>query len=151
MSKRAEQHGSICDILSLEDKFSFEIVHNRYCKSVLGLKKTACNIAAKLELGRFPLASFIKTQAMLYFCRLNSTGINPLLYEALQLNKTLDSQGIYTWYSFACNIFKEANLDISDFDDFDKSFRNIKFSLKKSLKGSTLKITHLGFLTNYRL
>ena len=133
-SKRAEQHGSICDILSLEDKFSFEIVHNRYCKSVLGLKKTACNIAAKLELGRFPLASFIKTQAMLYFCRLNSTGINPLLYEALQLNKTLDSQGIYTWYSFACNIFKEANLDISDFDDFDKSFRNIKFSLKKKFK-----------------
>ena len=37
--KRAAQRGSVCDSLSLEDKFPFEIVHNRYCKSVLGLKK----------------------------------------------------------------------------------------------------------------
>ena len=149
--KRAEQHDSVCDILSLEDKFSFEIVHNRYCKSVLGLKRTSCNIAAKLELGRFPLASFIKTQVMLYFCRLNTTGINPLLYEAFQLNKSLDSQGIYTWYSFACNIFKEINLDISDFENFDKSFKNIKLSLKKGLNESHVKITNLCFLTKYHL
>ena len=40
--KRSEQHGSNCDILSLEEKFSYEKIHNKFCKSVLGLKKTAC-------------------------------------------------------------------------------------------------------------
>ena len=93
--KRSEQHGSVCDTLSLEDKFCYEIVHNRYCKSVLGLKRTACNISAKSELGRFSIVSFIKTQALLYFCRLNTGDINPLLKEAFQLNKSLDGQGFY--------------------------------------------------------
>ena len=67
------------------------------------------------------------------------------------MNKSLDSQGIYTWYSFACNIFKEINLDISDFENFDKSFKNIKLSLKKGLNESHVTITNIRFLTNYHL
>jgi hypothetical protein len=39
----------------------------KYCKTVLSLKKTACNISTLSELGRLPIASFIKTQVMMYF------------------------------------------------------------------------------------
>ena len=46
--------------LSLEDKFDFEKVHLKFCKSVLGIKRAACNIDAKSELDRSPLTSFIK-------------------------------------------------------------------------------------------
>jgi hypothetical protein len=49
---------------------------SNYCKAVLGIKKTSCNISAKSELGRLPLDSFIKTQVMLYYSRIQSDGIN---------------------------------------------------------------------------
>ena len=59
--------------LSLEDKFCYEKIHNKFCKYILGLKKIACNISAKSELVRFPITDYIKTQAILSVCRLAST------------------------------------------------------------------------------
>jgi hypothetical protein len=44
---RSEQSGSVCDTLSLEDKFCYEKIHNKFCKYILGLKKIACNISAR--------------------------------------------------------------------------------------------------------
>ena len=79
---RSEQSGSVCDTLSLEDKFWYEKIHNTFCKYILGLKKIACNISAKSELGRFLITDYIKTQAIPYFCRLQTDPINPLLKEA---------------------------------------------------------------------
>ena len=35
-----------CDTLSLEDKFCYEKIRNKFCKYILGLKKIACNILA---------------------------------------------------------------------------------------------------------
>jgi hypothetical protein len=74
---RSEQSGSVCDTLSLEDKFCYEKIHNKYCKYNLGLKKIACNISAKSELGRFPITDYIKTQAILYFSRLQNRSNKP--------------------------------------------------------------------------
>ena len=68
-----------CDTLSLEDKFGYEKIHNKFYKYILGLKKIACNISAKSELGRFPITDYIKTQAILYLFRLQTDPINPLL------------------------------------------------------------------------
>ena len=68
---RSKTHGSNCDIkLSFVDRFSFEKLHHKFCKAVLGIKNTSCNISAKSELGRLPLDSFIKTQFMLYYSRI---------------------------------------------------------------------------------
>ena len=61
--------------------------YTRYCKTILGLKKTSCNISAKFESGRFPITSFIKTQVLMYFVRINSNNINPLIKESLNVNK----------------------------------------------------------------
>ena len=58
---RAEKNIKICDKLSFDYKTSYEKNHTKYCKIILGLKKTASNIASNAELGRFPLSSFIKT------------------------------------------------------------------------------------------
>ena len=32
---RSEQSGSVCDTLSLEDKFCYEKIHNKFCKYIL--------------------------------------------------------------------------------------------------------------------
>jgi hypothetical protein len=73
----------------LQEKSSYEKIHTKYCKTVLGLKKTACNISTLSELGRLPIASFIKTQVMMYFVRINTNNINPLIKESLNVNKSL--------------------------------------------------------------
>ena len=98
---RANRNGTICDLLSFEEKRSYEKGHNKYCKAILGIKKSACNIAAKSKLRRFPIDSFIKTQILMYFCRLNTDAINPLLKEAYNVNTKLNNEGIHTWYTVA--------------------------------------------------
>ena len=73
---RSKAHGSNCDKLSFVDRFSFEKLHHKFCKAVLGIKKTFCNISAKCELGRLPLDSFIKTQGMYALLFQDSVGWN---------------------------------------------------------------------------
>jgi hypothetical protein len=34
---RADKNNKTCDTLSLEDKTSYEKIHTRYCKTILGL------------------------------------------------------------------------------------------------------------------
>jgi hypothetical protein len=120
--------------LSLEDKTSYEKTHTRYCKTILGLKKMSFNISAKSELGRFPITSFIKTQVLMYFIRINSNNINPLIKESLNVNKKMHNEGKYSWYTCVNNIFKEFDLDIEDYSNIDKPFHTLKFPLKKELK-----------------
>jgi hypothetical protein len=86
---RATRNNTFCDTLALQEKSSYEKIHTKYCKTVLGLKKTACNISTLSELGRLPIASFIKTQVMMYFVRINTNNINPLIKESLNVNKSL--------------------------------------------------------------
>jgi hypothetical protein len=50
------------------------------------------------------------------------------------LCKSVDSDGIYTWQSFIGNIFKELDLEITDFENFSRPFASIKHSLKKKIK-----------------
>jgi hypothetical protein len=57
--------------ITLEDKFCYEKIHNKFGKYILGLKKIACNISAKSELGRFPITHYQNTsytiQVIYYF------------------------------------------------------------------------------------
>ena len=134
VKNRARIHGTSCDILLLIDRFSMEKVHHKFCKSVLGIKKTSSNIAAKSELGRLPLDTFIKTQVILYFSRINCKEINPLVQEAFKLNKTLSQDGIYTWYTFAREILAEFDINEEDLFVLDKPFKLIKNPIKNSTK-----------------
>ena len=42
---RATRNNTFCDNLALQENLSYEKIHAKYCKTVLGLKKTACNIS----------------------------------------------------------------------------------------------------------
>jgi hypothetical protein len=110
----------LCGTLDLQEKSTYEKIYTKYCKTVLGRKKTACNISTLSELGRLPIASFIKTQVMMYFVRINTNNIYPLIKESLNINKSLHDEGFYTWYTLALNVFQEFDLDAEDFSDMDK-------------------------------
>ena len=139
---RATRNNTFCDTLALHEKSSYEKIHTKYCKTVLGLKKTACNISTLSELGRLPIASFIKTQVMMYFVRINTNNINPLIKESLNVNKSLHDEGFYTWYTLALNVFQEFDLDAEDFSNMDKCFHKIKVPFKKEFK----KVVHNNYI-----
>jgi hypothetical protein len=83
------------------DHFTFiEKVHLIFCKHLLGTKKTSSNIGVRAERGRFPVENFINSQAILYLARLHTDNLNPLLKEAFELSKYLDSQSVYSWYTY---------------------------------------------------
>jgi hypothetical protein len=84
------------------DKTPIEHLHLSFCKYVLGIRKKASNLAVRLELGRLPVENFIKSQTLLYFTRLYTTKLNPLLKESFLLCQNLDSQGIYLHMVFIC-------------------------------------------------
>ena len=53
----------------------------------------------RAELGRFPVENFINSQAILYLARLHTDNLNPLLKEAFELSKSLDSQHRHLFHS----------------------------------------------------
>jgi hypothetical protein len=48
---------------------------------------------------------------MLYYSRIQSDGINPLVKKAFNINKNISNENIYTWYTFTTEIFKEVELN----------------------------------------
>ena len=93
------RNGNI-DHFTFIDRTPFEKVHLILCKHLLETKKTSSNIVVRAELGRFPVENFINSQAILYLARLHTDNLNPLLKEAFELSKSLDSQGVYSWYTY---------------------------------------------------
>ena len=71
---------------------------------------------------------------MMYFVRINTNNINPLIKESLNINKSLHDEGFYTWYTLALNVFQEFDLDAEDFSNMDKCFHKIKLPFKKEFK-----------------
>ena len=67
----------------------------------------------------------------MYFVIINSNNINPLTKESLNVNKKMHDEGIYSWYTYVNNIFKEFDLDIKHYSNIDKPFHRLKFPLKK--------------------
>ena len=71
---------------------------------------------------------------MMYYSHIHSDKINPLIKEAFNQNKSMHDNGIFTWYTFAKEIFAEFEIDKSDFEAFSRPFRIAKISIKKYLK-----------------
>ena len=73
---------------------------------------------------------------MMYYSRIHSDQINPLIKEAFNLNNCMHDNGVFTWYTFAKEIFAEFEKDKSDFEAFSSPFKIAKISIKKIFKKS---------------
>ena len=71
---------------------------------------------------------------MMYYSHIHSDQINPLIKEAFNQNKSMHDNGIFTWYTFAKEIFSEFEIDKSDFEF--KTFKMAKIYIKKIFKKS---------------
>lgn len=98
--KRTKISGKPLDIFHFIDKTPIEKLHLQYCKYLLGVRKSSSNLGARVDLGRLPLELYTKFYSILYFIRLNSEEINPLLKESFLLTKNLDDKGIYSWFTY---------------------------------------------------
>ena len=63
-----------------------ERLHTKFTKYTLGLKKSACNISARAELGRFPIDCVIKRQSLLYEDRLYYDDTCDILKECISVS-----------------------------------------------------------------
>ena len=88
----------------------------------------------RAELGRFPVENFINSQAIVYLARLHTDNLNPLLKEAFELSKSLDSQGVYSWYTYVKNIEPDS-VQINKVASCKnlKDVKNLKFDIKKEI------------------
>jgi hypothetical protein len=79
---------------------SYDRIHNKFCKFILGIKKCSSNFSARYELGRYPIDNFIKTQSLLYEDRLLAVDTPETLKECFFLSKSLHVKGLFSWYSY---------------------------------------------------
>lgn len=134
---RALNSGKEVDILSFAEKSPIEKLHLHFCKFLLGTRKNASNLATRAELGRLPIEFNIKTQTLLYLKRFECCKLNPLLKEAYTLSKNLDSEGVYSWFTYVKNILSELNLDIAQIQQNTSSDKKINNSFKVYIKTSS--------------
>jgi dTDP-4-dehydrorhamnose reductase len=87
---------------------------------------------------------------MLYYSRIQSDGINPLVKEAFNINKNISNENIYTWYTFATEIFKEVELNKNNFEDFNKPFLLVKDTFKNTFKKTMKKNMRKKYLKKYQ-
>ena len=87
---------------------------------------------------------------MLYYSRIQSDGINPLVKEALNININISNENIYTWYTFATEIFKEVELNKNNFEDFNKPFLLVKDTFKNTFKKTIKKNMKKKYLKKYQ-
>ena len=79
--------------------------------SYLGIKKKSSNLAARSELGRFPIKIPIDQKILNYFIHLNSLDDNSLCKQALNLSHNF-SANHKTFYSGIQTLLTEHNLPI---------------------------------------
>ena len=139
-SIRASSTNKTVDELSYIDKSPVERVHTKFTKFTLGLKKSACNISARAELGRFPIDCFIKRQSLLYDDRLYYNDTCSILKECISVSKFLHEKGTYTWYTYINHVRQHNNLPSDQY---------LNKSHKKSNKSRYTKQLHEKYLDIY--
>jgi dTDP-4-dehydrorhamnose reductase len=65
-----------------------------------------------------------------------------IVKETFNINKNISNENIYTWHTFAKEIFKEVELNKNNFEDFSKPFLLVKDTFKNTLK-KTIKEKYL--------
>ena len=69
----------------------------KWSKSVLGVHSKSTNIAVTAELGRYPILFDIYSQIIMYWNRLHSNNLNPILKDSLECNMKMITNDEECW------------------------------------------------------
>ena len=133
---------NIFNNLLLKDKSSYEQLHLKSCKHILGISKRASNLGSRSELGRYPLMFNILLSICKYRMRLECSDHNDLLFHGLKSQQKLylNSYRTLTYNKFTDKLFIESvgkiPTPLSKTDD-------IKSEINKSITPIKNKITNI--------
>ena len=102
--------------------------HLRFCKGILGVKKSCSNLAVLGDLGRTPISIFCLRQSLLFFHRLSSMDNHSLVAKAFNESIGLQRDNKYSWMSSLHCLAKQFSLDL----DICRA-RNMKTSTFKNI------------------
>lgn len=86
------------------DECFYENIHNRICKSILGIRKSSNNLAARAELGRTPLYPFVMGAIFRYWFKLITQSKSLILNEAYKSELELYQKSKLSWLSTVITI-----------------------------------------------
>ncbi len=93
------------------DKLPFEDVHNKLCKIALNVGKYSTNLAARAELGRYPLIITIAVLTLKFWSKLTSSP-EKLSYQAYIEEREGNRCGFTNWITFFQTITSRCNLSM---------------------------------------
>ena len=76
---------------------TFEKMHVKWCKYLLGVHSKSTNIAVLAELGRYPLILEVILNQIKFWIRMTGCNANSLLYDCYKTNDTMMQEGKSCW------------------------------------------------------
>ena len=104
-------------------RFDHELVHVKFCKSVLGVRRQTCNVAVLAELGRLPLSYTIFVSVLNFIHHITSKN-NELAQLAMRAEFKNLQCGVSSYFDFPAVILKLIGVDLAelDLDSINTSF-----------------------------
>jgi hypothetical protein len=127
------------DNLNTIDGCFCEMIHNKACKSILGVRPNCSNLAARAELGRTPLYPFIAGAAFRYWHKLITQSKNSILKQAYESETEINNMGKLSWVTSVKNINDLSQWNIKDKRISKGLFKDIILDLQNHYKRTTLK------------
>ena len=116
--------GSIDDV-SILTKNKLETFQTSIYKQLLGVSRKTTNIAVLLELGRYPISTYMHYQAIKYFSRLSSIKNERLLYESYNLEKQKFENGENGFINYITNVLNKIGMANIWIDQIEHDRNNI--------------------------
>ena len=98
------------DDVTLLTRNKLEIFQISIFKQVLGVSRKTTNLAILLELGRYPISTYMHYQAIKYFSRLSSINSERLLHEAYNLEKEKMQIGETSFCNYVTNVLDKIGM-----------------------------------------
>ena len=134
------------DDVTLLTKNKLEKFQIKTYKNLLGVSRTTSNISILLELGRYPITSYMHYQTVKYFTRLSTIKNDRLLHEAYNLEKEkihTREKGFINYMTNTLNRIGMSNIWIKQF-----AYDNNPLLYKPTINRNILKRFHDIFMQN---
>ena len=115
--------GNIDDVTILT-KNKLEIFQISIFKQIFGVSRKTTNLAIQLDLGRYPISTYMHYQAIKYFSRLSSINSERLLYEAYNLEKQLQT-GETVFFNYITNVLNKIGMSNVWIDQIEHDRNNL--------------------------
>ena len=124
------------DISNLLQRNKLEKFHIKICKQILAVSRKTTNISVLLELGRYPITTYMKHQTIKYFLRFPQLNNERILYKYYINEVENHNNGKINFVSYITNILNNigmSNIWIKQFKNLNQNEQENKVNMKNIL------------------